>query len=81
MLKIKDDVDLEKLIDFGFWIDKEDDNYYEINRVKEETGFSGFNININDRRINNYSSGDDGALDVIYDLIAEGLVEKIEEDK
>lgn len=75
MLKIKDDVDLKKLEKFGFEL-KEDS--YEYNTCEEEDRFSGFTIDIDDKIINNYSSASRKNLDVIYDLIQAGLVEKVE---
>ena len=72
MLKIKDNVDLKELEKFGFEL-KEDS--YEYNTC-EEDGFSGFTVDIDDRFINNYSSVSRKNLDIIYDLIQTGLVEK-----
>ena len=78
MLKVKSDVDLKELEKFGFEL-KEDS--YEYNTCEEEDGFSGFTIDTDDRIINNYSSVSRKNLDVMYDLIQAGLVEKVEEER
>ena len=78
MLKIKNNVDLKELEKFGFEL-KEDE--WEYNTCKQEDGFSGFTVDIDDRLINNYSSVSRKNLDVIYDLIEAGLVEKVEEER
>ena len=77
MLKIKDDVDLKELEKFGF---KLEEDSYEYNTCKDKDGFSGFTIDIDDKLINNYSSVGRKNLDVIYDLIQAGLVEKVEKE-
>lgn len=73
MLKIKDSVDLKELEKFGFELKEYS---YVYNTCKQKDGLSGFTIDIDDRFINNYSSVSRKNLDVIYDLIQAGLVEK-----
>ena len=87
MLKIKDNVDLKELEKFGFEINfvtgvyKKElkssymDNYYievqKSRRIIIET-------RIKDEYIRNLKSTNTDELDVIYDLIQAGLVEKVE---
>ena len=90
MLKIKDSVDLKKLEKFGFEINfvtgvyKKElksnymDNYYievqKSRRIIIET-------RIKDEYIGNLKSTNTDELDVIYDLIQAGLVEKVEGER
>ena len=90
MLKIKDNVDLKELEKFGFEINfvtgvyKKElkssymDNYYievqKSRRIIIET-------RIKDEYIRNLKSTNTNELDVIYDLIQTGLVEKVEEER
>ena len=71
MLKIRDDVNLKELKNFGF-IKKED--YYELNFAEE--GLDGFVIRLDNRQIYNYSVGDDTSIETLYDLIKANLVVK-----
>lgn len=76
MLKIKDDVDLKELEKFGFKWDEYYTEYYIFSKNKDEKvsvtedrrilieDFSGFSIV--------------EYLDVLFDLIQAGLVEKVE---
>ena len=79
MLKIKDTVDLKELEKFGF---KRGIYYYEINICKnKKTEFDGFGVDKDSRIIINYASSNN-VLDILYNLIQAGLVEKVErEDK
>lgn len=80
MLKIKDNVDLKELEKYGFRIFV---NYYEKtitdNGYGEYMFLSVFEV---DRVIGLTANTDDDAytenLDIIYDLIQAGLVEKVE---
>lgn len=70
MLKIKENVPLEKLEEFGFKYNEEDFNYVWKNR---------HNVNcliINTDTYNIINYGDKNAQDIFYDLITAGLVEK-----
>ena len=90
MLKIKDDVDIEKLLQFGFT----DSSLFSNMILSKTIEFGGMNSNIpvkieikDDRTLNVFidDSDDDfvqwvSNLDVIYDLIEAGLVEKVMDD-
>lgn len=76
MLKIKDNVDLEKLEELGFEHKEHEDMYYDFfvkNNVR---------INFGDRELNTYDNLEDidldKYLDVVYDLIKANLVEKVD---
>ncbi len=78
MLKIKDDVDLEKLKEFGFSTNK----YYPLSYVKkvylrnENDDKNFYHINKKSRKIK--LTRLDGELDnTLYDLIKADLVEKV----
>ena len=76
MLKIKDDVDLKKLKDFGFYYNN-DIGQYVLNLINEP-----LTINVWNRKINiyNYKTLTENILsNTLYDLITAGLVEKVEE--
>lgn len=80
MLKIKDDIDLEVLEKYGF---RYDFGYYHKTICEGRRG-QYFEIEIyQDREICGYSYGADGdgetafIDDTIYDLIKDGLVEKV----
>ena len=78
MLKIKDSVNLKELEKFGFKkIKDEFIEFYELNVSELENGFCGLVIYTNERIIDNYSNVDKNSLDIIYDLIQAGIVEKI----
>lgn len=71
MLKIKDNVDLKVLEKVGFQQGKEDCYNYI---VKKDYVVVGINVNENREIYCNNC-----ALDLLYDLIQAGLVEKVEE--
>lgn len=49
---------------------------YEINKCKnKETEFDGYGIDLDNRQIHNYAVNDN-TLDILYNLIQAGLVEK-----
>lgn len=71
MLKIRDDVDLKELERYGF---KKSRFFYELNYAEE--GFDGFTVDIDNRKIGNYSCCSNNSIDIIYDLIKADLVVK-----
>lgn len=73
MLKIKDNVDLKELEKFGFR--HSIDLCYTKNVSDSETCF----INISDRCIWFGSGGVSFHIDILFDLVQAGLVEKVEE--
>ena len=76
MLKIKDDIDLKELEKYGF-IDAE--NLCSMNKFYcTDNPITKIEIGKNDRNIwvTHFA---DKELDVLYDLIKDGLVEKVEE--
>lgn len=73
MLKIRDDIDLEELKKFGFTLN--DDEWY----VKDIKGMYIFVKPLSrEIVIQAYNICDFSKLYTIYDLIQEGLVEKVE---
>lgn len=77
MLKIKDDVDLKELEKFGFnYYSDTESNYYGC--CEKSDGFTEVFIN-NARVISVYAITKKSIfdLDVLYDLIQAGLVEKV----
>jgi hypothetical protein len=72
MLKIKDNVDLEELEEYGF-----DDCELCWNK-KLALGFY-INVDVNTRiiSIHHWAQKDNDELDIIYDLINTGFVEKV----
>lgn len=78
MLKIKENVNLNKLRKFGFVKRK---NQFIINICKDKIfQMNGYVVDINNRQIYNYSVGED-IMDVLFNLINADLVEKVEEEK
>lgn len=77
MLKIKDNVDLKELEKYGFI------NEYNVRYNYKENDYTGLHINIEKRIIGFYNAVDiiveKKILDKLYDLIKDGLVEKIED--
>lgn len=78
MLKIKNDIDLKRLEDYGF-------TYYENKNYKVYQKGELFDqymtIPIKTREIEIFTSDDRGIDDdTLYDLIIDGLVEKIKKD-
>ena len=76
MLKIKDNVDLKELEKYGFW---QWENVWCTNTNKKSfTSIDDFNISLfeYDRII---SCDEEADLNVLYDLIKDGLVEKVKE--
>lgn len=82
MLKIKDNVNLRKLKKYGFvrcepdeyYRSKEDENEKSARYIYWENGFGVMDIEESTRRIWAISN-----YDILFDLITDGLVEKIEE--
>lgn len=70
MLKIKDNIPLEKLEEFGFEYNELDFNYVWKNRHNVKC------LIINTDTYNIFNYGDKNAQDILYDLITAGLVEK-----
>ena len=84
MLKIKDDIDLKELLEFGFEYNTYD-NSYTIDLGEDRRG-AYCTLYIENRILyidfcgdDNGYSGTDILNDVIYDLIKAGLVEKVVE--
>lgn len=78
MLKIKENIDLKELEKFGF--EKDGECYYCDLRPYKKTNYSY--ITIENRKINSsYVEADDieKTLNILFDLIQAGLVEKVEE--
>lgn len=74
MLKIKNDVNLKELEKFKF---KKEKFYYTLNRCKhKDVELDGYTVDLETRKINNYTVSDN-TLDVLYDLIQAGLIEKV----
>lgn len=71
MLKIKDDVDLNDLEQYGFKYCDET-GQWEIERSND---FETLRVNVWNRKIVAYNI--DRLVDVLYDLIKDGLVEKL----
>lgn len=82
MLKIKDNVKLEKLKDYGFYLyhNIDDGQYYwcicdlfigEDKIIKQDDGINCCVTNLEYKL-------DETEIDVLYDLIQAGLVEKVE---
>ena len=78
MLKIKDNVDLKDLEKFGF---KESENkMYYIYEDEESYEILGVSKDCNTIYIqseNSFSIAEEGSLDILFDLIQAGLVEKV----
>ena len=91
MLKIKDNIDLEKLKDYGFVHDEEvhgrkvkikkmmSDKIFNTELVVIDLTTRQLRIFVDDEYYNNYTHG--GTLDFIYDLIKDGIVEKVSDEK
>lgn len=74
MLKIKKEIDLKELANFGFHYDCD----WEMWVWQDDSRFSMQEIKIDeDRQIDTYKFFDE-AQDVLFDLIQAGLVEKVE---
>lgn len=83
MLKIKDNINLKELERFGFnfvenfWLGQVPDNYYHYDSDR----IIKINIEENSRCINIIGNGgyncDPDCVDVLFDLIQAGLVEKV----
>lgn len=74
MLKIRDDIDLKELEKYGFDIEQLKDKYDQIYGFESNLLFYKDNKNI----MLPYNN-QDHALDTLYYLIKDGLVEKIDE--
>ena len=81
MLKIKDNVDLKELEEFGF---KESENkkyyVYDDEESYEILGFSKDCKTIYIQSENSFNIAEEGSLDILFNLIQAGLVEKIEKE-
>lgn len=77
MLKIKDNVDLKELEKFGFkkYYYRENHDYYMYPNTKEYKLY----IFIENRQIMANDIYSEKPLEVLYDLIQAGIVEKVEE--
>lgn len=77
MLKIKNNVDLKELEKFGFKDFSRSLGHYDYNYPNE---YPELRISTKDRSIYAYDTRYDGKnyLNVLYDLIQAGLVEKVE---
>lgn len=73
MLKIKDNIDLKELEKYGFKLIKDyiSDKYYAYLSGSLRINLSNKKLIKNDAHFNEYD------LDVVYDLIQDGLVEKV----
>ena len=84
MLKIKDDVDLKELEKFGFKNKKEKYEWYEYkNKFIEITIFLNLENECENKIIfilTNQYNRNYANIDIIYDLIQAGLVEKVKEN-
>jgi hypothetical protein len=83
MLKIKDDVDLKELEKFGFKNKKEKYEWYEYkNKFIEITIFLNLENECENKTLfilTNQYNRNYANIDILYDLIQAGLVEKVEE--
>ena len=81
MLKIKDNVDLKELEKYGF----KETQFRKYERIYDMEYYRiDIYVDIDDRTINIQNDNYDGEFkceipDVLYDLIKDGLVEKVEE--
>jgi len=76
MLRIKPEVDLKELENFGFYYN-DDIGQYVLNLINEPLTINVWNRKIN---IDDYGTLTENILaNTLYDLITAGLVEKIEE--
>lgn len=81
MLKIKDDVDLKVLEKYGFKLEKDYDECGEIKYY-----FAGNNLYVFEEKNGDFNRLLDNTdfgfsmldMDIVYDLIQDGLVEKVE---
>lgn len=96
MLKIKDNVDLKELEKYGFVYRKIYDNYMYLSSKENYIDKTDNYLQIDDRRLSGFTRDligheelfnpaqaiiKDEYLDLLYDLIKDGLVEKIETEK
>ena len=91
MLKIKDEIDLEQLKDYGFLNDEEihgrkvkikkmmSDKIFNTELVVIDLTTGQLRIFVDDEYYNNYTHS--GTLDFIYDLIKNGIVEKVSDER
>lgn len=73
MLKIRDDIDLEELKKFGFTLN--DDEWYFANLYNADIYVKPISRKV---IIRSYDRHEIENTDIIYDLIQEGLIEKVE---
>ena len=78
MLRVKDNVDLKELEEFGFIKDN-----YNVLYNYQQNRFTGIRVEIETRRIGIYNSADiiveKETLTKLYDLIKADLIEKVDE--
>ena len=78
MLKIKDNVDLKELEKYGFIEDE-----FKVRLLYEQNRYTGLRVEKETKKIGLYNSVDivveKRTLDILYDLIKDGLVEKVED--
>ena len=76
MLKIKNDVNLKELEKYGFIEDE-----FKVQLLYEQNRYTGLRVEKETKKIGLYNSVDimveKRTLDILYDLIKDGLVEKI----
>lgn len=73
MLKIRDDIDLEELKKFGFTLN--DDEWYFADLYNANIYVKPISRKV---IIRSYDRHEIENIDIIYDLIQEGLIEKVE---
>lgn len=84
MLKIKDNVDLKELEKYGFELNKWNEYRKEICGGRRGQSFDLIVFNGDNKTLYGFASGADGSGeedyidDTLYDLIKDGLVEKVE---
>lgn len=83
MLKIRDNVDLKELEKYGFELNKWNEYRKEICGGRRGQGFDLIIFNGDNRTLYGFAYGADGSGeedyidDTLYDLIKDGLVEKV----
>ena len=76
MLKIRDDIDLKELEKYGFIFIDHDDLWYSYYYNPEEN----IKINYSDRELDFYLCDmTENSINTLYDLIKDGIVEKVEQ--
>ena len=81
MLKIKDNVDLKELEKYGFYKDEFENYYFDFIEYTEweysyiKVDFNGYEMRFDWLDFEHYEK----AIDLLFDLIKDGLVEKVRE--